>query len=119
MAQGVKEKSINDCGCKHPEDYELCNHFINAFQIIGKKWNGLIICSLCDTKEMRFKDLAHSVEACSDRVLVERLKELEDAKIIKRTVDQKTGIISYGLTKKGSALEPVFDSVHAWADKWA
>ena len=67
--------------CK-PEDYELCKHFINAFQIIGKKWNGLIISSLCDTEDKRFKDLAHCIEACSDRVLVERLKELEEEKIV-------------------------------------
>ena len=103
--------------CK-PEDYELCKHFINAFQIIGKKWNGLIISSLCDTEDMRFKDLAHCIEACSDRVLVERLKELEEEKIVKRSVDGETGIISYSLTEKGSDLKPVFDQVHNWADKW-
>lgn len=116
MAQGVKEKSTVDCS--KAENYELCNHFINAFHIIGKKWNGLIISSLCDTHEMRFKDLARCVTACSDRVLVERLKELEDAKIVRRTVDQDTGIISYSLTEKGADLKPVFDQVHSWADKW-
>lgn len=117
MAQGVKEKSTS--GCNKPEDYELCKHFINAFAIIGKKWNGLIISSLCDTQDMRFKDLARCIEACSDRVLVERLKELEDEKIVKRTVNKDTGIISYGLTDKGKDLKPVFDSVHDWANKWA
>ena len=115
MVQGAETK--NKGGCK-PEDYELCNHFINAFQIIGKKWNGLIISSLCDTEDMRFKDLARCIEACSDRVLVERLKELEDAKIVRRSVDSETGIISYGLTKKGAELKQVFDQVHNWADKW-
>lgn len=119
MAQELKERSVKDCGCKNPADYELCHHFVHAFEIIGKKWNGLIISSLCDVNEMRFKNLAHSVEACSDRVLVERLKELEQDGIVKRTVDNKTGIISYGLTDKGKALKPVFDSVHTWADKWA
>lgn len=49
---------------------------------------------------MRFKDLARTIEACSDRVLVERLKELEKEDIVKRSVDQNTGIILYGLTKK-------------------
>lgn len=115
MAQGVKEEKID---CSQPENYELCGHFVNAFQIIGKKWNGLIISSLCDSKDMRFKDLARSIEACSDRVLVERLKELEEEKIVKRTVNKETRIISYGLTEKGAALKPVFDSVHAWADRW-
>lgn len=106
-------------GCPKPEDYSLCNHFINAFDIIGKKWNGLIISSLCDTNAMRFKDLARCISKCSDRVLVERLKELEKQDIVKRNVDSKTKIISYTLTKKGAELQPVFDQVHDWADKWA
>lgn len=115
--QEVKEKK-ETTPCK-PEDYELCSHFINAFRIIGKKWNGLIISSLCDTEDMRFKDLARCIEACSDRVLVERLKELEQDGIVKRTVNKDTGIISYSLTEKGADLKPVFDQVHDWADKWA
>ena len=115
--QEVKEKK-ETIPCK-PENYELCCHFINAFQIIGKKWNGLIISSLCDTEDMRFKDLARCIEACSDRVLVERLKELEREEIVKRSVDKNTGIISYGLTEKGADLKPVSDQVHNWADKWA
>ena len=115
--QEVKEKK-DAAPCK-PEDYELCGHFVSAFKIIGKKWNGLIISSLCDTQDMRFKDLALTVEDCSDRVLVERLKELEKDDIVKRSVDQSTGIISYGLTEKGAELKPVFDQVHNWADKWA
>ena len=117
LMQEVKEKK-ETVPCK-PEDYELCYHFIKAFQIIGKKWNGLIISSLCGTQDMRFKDLARCIEACSDRVLVERLKELEQEKIVKRSVDQDTGIISYSLTQKGAELKPVFDQVHHWADKWA
>ena len=107
LMQEVKEKK-ESAPCK-PEDYELCGHFINAFQIIGKKWNGLIISSLCDTEDM----------ACSDRVLVERLKELEKDDIVRRSVDKDTGIISYGLTEKGVELKPVFNQVHNWADKWA
>ena len=89
--QEVKEKK-DAAPCK-PEDYELCGHFVSAFKIIGK--------------------------ACSDRVLVERLKELEKDDIVKRSVDQSTRNISYGLTEKGAELKPVFDQVHNWADKWA
>lgn len=115
MVEETKNKKSGGCT---PEEYELCNHFINAFQIIGKKWNGLIISTLCDTEDMRFKDLARTITACSDRVLVERLKELEEEKIVRRTVDSDSGIISYGLTQKGADLKPVFDQVHHWADKW-
>ncbi|KRL63399.1 winged helix-turn-helix transcriptional regulator [Lactobacillus psittaci] len=115
MTKAVKESS-SGCGQR---DYQNCEHFINAFAFIGKKWNGLIISSLCSVKPMRFKDLANAVQACSDRVLVERLKELEQLKIVKRSVDEETGIITYTLTKKGAELKPVFDLIHDWADRWA
>ncbi|MCH3904606.1 MAG: helix-turn-helix transcriptional regulator [Lactobacillus sp.] len=106
-------------GCIPAEDYSQCAHFVNAFKIIGKKWTGLIISTLCDQKPLRFKDLTRSLTRCSDRVLVERLHELEELKIVDRQVDAQTGIISYRLTKKGAELKPVFDQVHTWADKWA
>ena len=48
MSQEIESKTkMGDC--PDPEDYSLCSHFIDAFAIIGKKWNGLIISSLCDT----------------------------------------------------------------------
>ena len=99
MSQEIESKTkMTDC--PDPEDYSLCSHFIDAFGIIGKKWNGLIISSLCDTNAMRFKDLARCISKCSDRVLVERLKELEKDGIVNRTVDKKSGIISYTLTQR-------------------
>ena len=104
--------------CEKAESYELCVRFVKAFEIIGKKWNGLIISSLCDTKAMRFKDLAHAVGACSDRVLVERLRELEADGIVKRSKDEDSKIVLYTLTQKGAELKPVFNQVHEWADKW-
>lgn len=104
--------------CEKAENYELCVRFVKAFEIIGKKWNGLIISSLCDTKAMRFKDLTHAVGACSDRVLVERLRELEADGIVKRSMDEDSKIVLYTLTQKGAELKPVFNQVHEWADKW-
>lgn len=106
-------------GCIPAEDYSQCGHFVNAFEIFGKKWTGLIISTLCDQRPLRFKNLTRSLTRCSDRVLVERLQELEKMGIVDRRVDEDSGVISYRLTKKGAELKPVFDQIHAWADKWA
>lgn len=103
--------------CVQLDHYEQCGHFVNAFKVIGKKWNGLIISSLCNEHAMRFKDLSKAVNACSDRVLVERLKELEQEQIVVRTVENN--LISYSLTQKGAELKPVLALLHDWADKWA
>ena len=108
-----------DCHCPKSVDDVMCTHFVHAFAMIGKKWNGLIISSLCDRKAMRFKDLSNCIHQCSDRVLVERLRELAELGIVDRLVDPQTHIISYTLTEKGAELKPVFDQVHDWADKWS
>lgn len=100
------------------EDFCLCPRFEKTFAILGKKWNGMIIEVLLHEETQRFKDLANHVEKCSDRVLCERLKELEQDEIVKRTTYDGESRIEYSLTEKGRDLAPVMKAVHAWADKW-
>ncbi|MFC6316037.1 MULTISPECIES: winged helix-turn-helix transcriptional regulator [Lapidilactobacillus] len=100
------------------EPCQICPRFEKTFEFLGKKWNGLIISVLCENNELRFKDLAKAIAKCSDRVLVERLKELESAGIIDRHSESEGHQVSYALTEKGRALLPVMDAVHAWADQW-
>jgi len=97
---------------------KLCNKFIKTFELLGRKWNGLIIKSLLNNGVMRFKDLAKMVEKCSDRVLVERLKELEAAGIINRVTYEDSALIEYTLTEKGEAMGPMMTSIHEWANDW-
>lgn len=97
---------------------KLCYKFITTFELLGRKWNGLIIKSLLNNGVMRFKDLAKMVEKCSDRVLVERLKELEAAGIIDRLTYEDSALIEYSLTAKGEAMRPMMEEIHAWANEW-
>ncbi len=108
-----------DCGCCTSADYELCGNLVAAFAIIGKKWNGIIISTLCADQQLRFRDLANAIEPCSDRVLVERLRELEEAGIVSRFKQPNSKTVRYSLTAKGQALKPVMRQVHAWADQWS
>lgn len=97
---------------------KLCDKFVATFDILGRKWNGLIIESLLLAGPQRFKDLATRVEACSDRVLVERLKELERANILERKVGLESSRAIYQLTQRGEAMRPVMQSIHEWADEY-
>ncbi|GEL12740.1 hypothetical protein FC15_GL001025 [Lapidilactobacillus concavus DSM 17758] len=97
---------------------QICPRFEKTFELLGKKWNGLIISVLCENDQLRFKDLAKSVTKCSDRVLVERLKELEGEGIVTRVSSCEGHQVTYSLTDKGRALMPVMDAVHQWADTW-
>lgn len=98
--------------------FKLCPKFEKTFSILGKKWNGLIIEALLAQGTLRFKDIANSIDKCSDRMLVERLKELEEAEIITRATHENSALIEYQLTEKGSDMREMMDTIHAWSDKW-
>ena len=100
------------------DDFSLCPKFAKTFSILGKKWNGMIIEVLLHEKTQRFKDLAGHVAKCSDRVLCERLKELEQEGIVERKTFPGESRIEYCLTDRGAELSPVMAAVHAWSDKW-
>ncbi|WP_319471972.1 helix-turn-helix domain-containing protein [uncultured Trichococcus sp.] len=96
----------------------ICPKFEKTFSILGKKWTGLIIEVLMDG-DKRFKELAVQIPNVSDRVLVERLKELEDEKIVVRTENPAAAIkVMYGLSEKGKALNNVMQEIQTWSDAW-
>ncbi|WP_054723390.1 winged helix-turn-helix transcriptional regulator [Lacticaseibacillus nasuensis] len=98
--------------------YSLCPKFSQTFSILGKKWNGMILETLFQNGPSRFKDIAGTIEKCSDRVLVERLKEMEGEGLIDRLTHPNSSLIQYALTAKGAALGPVLDAAHVWGDQW-
>lgn len=99
-------------------DHHLCPKFESAFDILGKRWTGLIIRGLLQGPQ-RFRDISGMIPNMSDRMLAERFKELEACGIVSRTVYPDTPVrIEYELTPKGRDLAPVMDAVQAWADRW-
>lgn len=99
-------------------DYKICPKFETAFELLGKRWTGLIIRTLLSGPK-RFKDISQIIENMSDRMLSERMKELEAAGIVVRHVYDEVPVrIEYELTEKGQALEPMMDECQKWADEW-
>lgn len=97
---------------------KLCPKFEYAFHLLGKRWTGLIIYALLNGSK-RFKDIADMIPHMSDRMLVERLKELEEEGIVVRKVYPEIPVrIEYELTEKGRALAPVMEKVQEWANQW-
>ena len=100
------------------EKYHLCPKFENAFELLGKKWTGLIIRTLLSGKK-RFSEIAEAIPNISARMLTERFKELEKEGIITRKVYPETPVrIEYELTQKGIELQAVMDEIQKWAEKW-
>ncbi|PTX53764.1 HxlR family transcriptional regulator [Melghirimyces profundicolus] len=101
-----------------PHHRKLCPKFEFAFELLGKRWTGLIIRVLLDGPK-RFKEISAMIPGMSDKMLAERFKELESAGILTRNIYPETPVrIEYALTEKGQALKPVMDEVQNWAEKW-
>lgn len=86
--------------------------------MLGKRWTGLLLDALMDGPR-RFCELTTLVEGLSDRVLSDRLRELEMEGVVKRAVYPQIPVrVEYQLTEKGRALKPVVDAIHIWAEQW-
>ena len=71
----------------HPAGPSCCPHFHRAVELVGKRWTGAILYVLLDSgRPMRFSEIGHAVPDLSDRLLSERMKELEAAGIVERHV---------------------------------
>ena len=96
----------------------MCPRFENAFELLGKRWTGLIIRTLLSGRK-RFSDIEESIPNMSARMLTERFKELEKEGIILRKVYPETPVrIEYELTEKGRDLQSAMDEIQKWAEKW-
>lgn len=96
----------------------FCPAYHRAVEIVGRRWTGEIVRALLAGKT-RFSEITTTVPGLSDRMLAERLKELESEGIVTRTVLPTTPVrVRYGLTCKGRALGSVVDALSEWAHDW-
>ena len=95
-----------------------CPKYEQAMQVLGKKWTCLMLrCLLAEPR--RFTEISAYIEGISDRLLSQRLQELEDEGIVKRQVfDRRPVVVEYSLTPKGQAFRRVAEAIQEWADDW-
>ena len=97
---------------------ECCPDYHRAVELVGKRWTGAILFVLMDGS-LRFSEIRESVPEISDRLLSERLKELELEQIVVRTVHDGAPVrVEYRLTAKGRALQPALVELQGWASRW-
>lgn len=95
----------------------MCPRFQAALEVLGKRWTGLVVQALLDGPQ-RFSQLAKTLEVVSERMLVERLKELETEGIVVRSAIPGSAHVEYALTEKGKGLADVLAAVSRWATAW-
>jgi DNA-binding HxlR family transcriptional regulator len=96
----------------------VCPLFHAAIELIGKRWTGAIVCALTEGP-LRFGELARTVPGLSDRLLSQRLRELEEEGLVEREVEAGTPVrVTYSLTEKGAELRPAIGELKQWARRW-
>lgn len=96
----------------------VCPHFHAAIELIGKRWTGAIVSALTEGP-LRFAEVARAVPGLSDRLLSQRLRELEDEGLVEREVTPGTPVrVTYSLTEKGADLGPAISELKMWARRW-
>jgi DNA-binding HxlR family transcriptional regulator len=96
----------------------LCARFHKAVELIGRRWSGAII-QILRQRPSRYAELRAAIPDITDRMLSERLRELEEQAIVARTVIPETPVrVEYSLTSKGRALAPALDAIGHWAERW-
>ncbi len=90
-----------------------------SFDLLGKRWSALIVQELM-SGPLRFRQLLNHLSRINDKVLSQRLKELEGAKILNREVFAEVPIrVEYSLTDKGSGLVSVIKEMEHWDTMWS
>ena len=96
----------------------VCPRFHHASELIGRRWTGAILFILLKSG-CRFAMIRAAIPQITDRMLSDRLRELESEGIVVRTVIPETPVrVEYALTKKGRELAAAIHAITRWAEKW-
>lgn len=118
LSSGIKTTRILMMDQNVWQESTFCPRFQRAVELIGGRWSGAIIRALLGGVT-RFSDLSATIPGISDRMLSERLKELEAEGLVERTVYPDIPVrIEYLPTEKGRSLGSVMESISHWADSW-
>src|SRR5437660_11879555 len=95
-----------------------CPLYHEAVELVGRRWTGAIVRVLMDGP-LRFSEICQAIPELSDRLLSERMKELEARGIVKRTVIPGPPLrVQYELSPMGRDLEPALTEIQRWAERW-
>src|SRR5579859_5287396 len=111
----AREQSVIGGGARASS---CCPLYHEAVELVGRRWTGAILRVLMDGP-LRFSEIAQSIPELSDRLLSERMKELEARGMVQRTVIPGPPLrVQYELSKMGRELEPALAALQSWARRW-
>jgi DNA-binding HxlR family transcriptional regulator len=94
--------------------FECATEF--TLHVLGGKWKTIILCYLKEGA-WRYGELRSFMPRLSDKVLTERLKELEVSGLIECSGGGAADAVRYRLTARGEALRSVLTAVYQWGER--
>ncbi|HTJ28268.1 MAG TPA: helix-turn-helix domain-containing protein [Candidatus Limnocylindria bacterium] len=96
----------------------FCPRYQFAIELLGRRWVGAILRVLV-AAPARFNEILAAIPGLSDRLLTERLRELEREGIVTRNVSADRPVrVTYGLTECGHSLDAIVVAIGDWAERW-
>ena len=90
-----------------------------SLDVLDGKWKPVILARLKD-RPLAYGELRALLPNLSDKMLTERLKELEEQGLTAReTSPGDSSRLRYGLTMRGETLRPVLQALYDWGEKAA
>jgi DNA-binding HxlR family transcriptional regulator len=113
---GTSERTAEDRS--RTRSHGCCPLYHEAVELVGRRWTGAILRVLMDGP-LRFSEIAQAVPELSDRLLSERMKELEGRGVVERRVISGPPLrVEYELSRMGTELEPALSELQRWARRW-
>lgn len=94
---------------------DTCPSFEDTLELVGRRWTGSIL-TAAQQGASRFGEFRAAIDGISDRLLSQRLKELEAAGLIERVVIPSTPVqIRYRLSPDGVSLLAALQPLARWS----
>ena len=102
----------------HLIDDAACRRFLSSVELVGKRWSSAVLLAIA-RGATRFSEIIATVPGLSDRLLAQRLKELEAVGLLQREVIASTPVqVRYTLTEAGADLLESLQPLAAWGHRW-
>lgn len=87
--------------------------------LVGNKWKLLILRELFRSGRMRFNQLHRAIDGITQKVLSEKLKQMEaDGFVLREAYPEVPPRVEYSLTPMGRTLRPVMSAIYNWGSEY-
>lgn len=109
-----KENSTNSINEIYWKEHCGISHTLS---LIGGRWKINIIAYLLNEEKLRYNELKKRLVGISERMLISKLKELQNDGLVNRIVYQQVPPkVEYELTNLGKSMKDIINKMEEWGE---